>query len=91
MWSLRHAKSVGENKDRWSPKIEQRSQFIPDEHIISVAFAAMAPHTPIEESLRALKHHVTEATWMEIESKDSGKACVFHAETNLKLGICSSR
>ena len=52
---------------------------------------AMAPYTPMKESLGALNHHITEATWMQIESKHSGKAFVFHTETSLKFGIASSR
>jgi hypothetical protein len=65
-WPLRHAQSVAKNKNRWSPLFEERSQSSSDQYVSRVAFVAMAPYAPIEEPGRALKYHVTEATWIEI-------------------------
>ena len=79
------------HEKRRLPQFKQWSQSSPNEHISRVVFSTIAPHTPIEELARTLKHHVTEATWMQIESKHSGKAFVSHTETSLKFGISSNR
>ncbi len=66
--------------------LQQRCQPSANEDVVTVAFAAPAPHTPVEEPFRTLKDHVSEAAWMEIESQCPGEAFVSHTETSLKFG-----
>src|SRR6266566_3438739 len=79
-----YSQRLAKNNDSRSPQFQQWPQPFPNEHISTVAFSTIAPHPPIKEFLRTLNYDVTKMTWMQIESKHSGKAFVFHIETSLK-------